>query len=44
MANFEQEVVNVSDGAFVTLNEGDIIIQLDATKFLILRKDRKSAR
>lgn len=44
MVNYEQDVITVSDGAFVTIKDGDIILQLDATKFLILRKDRKSAR
>lgn len=46
MANYEQDVVTVSDGALITLNKGDIIVgaKNDLTTFLILRIQRKSSR
>ena len=46
MANYEQDVVSVSDGALVTLKEGDIIVgaKSDLTTFLILRIQRASVR
>jgi len=46
MANYEQDVVTVSDGALVVLNKGDIVLgaKSDLTTFLILRIKRASTR